>query len=197
MKKEELKKLIDTAAGRIPADVVIQNCKIVNVFSGKIGEGNIAICGDQIAGIGDYEGKEVIDAGGRYAAPGFIDSHIHIESAYVSPEEIGRLLVPHGGTTIIADPHEIVNVCGLDGMEYMMEAAKGTALDIKFMLPSCVPATPFEHAGAVIDADAMKKPMKDDEILGLGEFMDYVGVISGNEYVLERLLVAEDNNKLI
>ena len=105
MKKEELKKLIDTAAGRIPADVVIQNCKIVNVFSGKIVEGNIAICGDQIAGIGDYEGKEVIDAGGRYAAPGFIDSHIHIESAYVSPEEIGRLLVPHGGTTIIADPH--------------------------------------------------------------------------------------------
>ena len=146
MKKDELKRLIDTAAGRIPADVVIKNCKIVNVFSGNITEGSIAICGDQIAGIGEYEGKEVIDAEGRYAAPGFIDSHIHIESSYVSPEEIGRVLVPHGGTTIIADPHEIVNVCGIRGLDYMMEAAKGTKLDVKYVLPSCVPATPFEHA---------------------------------------------------
>ena len=94
MKKEELKKLIDTAAGRIPADLVIKNCKVVNVFSGKIVEGDIAVSGGQIAGIGNYEGKEVVDAQGRYAAPGFIDSHIHIESSYVSPEEIGRLLVP-------------------------------------------------------------------------------------------------------
>ena len=105
--KVELKKLIDTAAGRIPADLVIKNCKIVNVFSGKIQEGDIAFSGNQIAGIGEYEGVKVIDAEGRYAAPGFIDSHIHIESSYVSPEEIGRLLVPHGGTTIMADPHEI------------------------------------------------------------------------------------------
>ena len=155
MKKEELKRLIGPAAGRVPSDTVIKNCRIVNVFSGEITEGDIALCGDQIAGIGDYEGKEVIDAGGRYAAPGFIDSHIHIESSYVSPEEIGRLLVPHGGTTIIADPHEIVNVCGIRGLDYMMEAAGGTKLDIKYMLPSCVPATPFEPAGAVINAPEM------------------------------------------
>ena len=135
-KREELKKLLNTAAGRVPADVVIKNCKIVNVFSGKIKEGNISISDGQIAGIGDYEGKEVVDAQGRYAVPGFIDSHIHIESSYVSPEEIGRLLVPHGGTTIIADPHEIVNVCGIPGLDYMMEAAKGTALDIQYVLPS-------------------------------------------------------------
>ena len=113
MKKEELKKLILTAGGARKADTVIKNCKVVNVFSGKIVEGDIALCGDQIAGIGEYEGEVEIDAEGRYAAPGFIDSHIHIESSYLSPEELGRLLVPHGGTTIIADPHEIVNVLGI------------------------------------------------------------------------------------
>lgn len=195
--KESLKKLIDVAAGRVPADVVIKNCKIVNVFSGKISEGNIALCDGQIAGIGDYEGKEVIDAEGRYAAPGFIDSHIHIESSYVSPEEIGRLLVPHGGTTIIADPHEIVNVCGIDGLDYMMEAAKRTALDIKYVLPSCVPATPFEHAGAVINAPEMKEPITRDNILGLGEFMNFPGVINADDMVLEKLLVAKKEGKFI
>lgn len=197
MKKEELKKLIDTAAGRIPADVVIKNCKVVNVFSGKIVEGDIALSGGQIAGIGEYEGKEVVDAKGRYAAPGFIDSHIHIESSYVSPEEIGRLLVPHGGTTIIADPHEIVNVCGIKGLDYMMEAAKGTALDVKYVLPSCVPATPFEHAGAVINAPEMKEPMKRDGILGLGEFMNFPGVISADDGVLDKLMTAKEEGKII
>ena len=115
------------------------------------------------------EGKEVIDAEGRYAAPGFIDSHIHIESSYVCPEEIGRLLVPHGGTTIMADPHEIVNVCGIAGLDYMMKAAENTVLDVKYELPSCVPATPFEHSGAVIDAEAMKEPITREGIAGLGE----------------------------
>ena len=117
MKKEELKKLILTASGARKADTVIKNCKVVNVFSGKIIEGDIALCGDQIAGVGEYEGEVEIDAEGRYAAPGFIDSHIHIESSYLSPEELGMLLVPHGGTTIIADPHEIViNVLGILGL---------------------------------------------------------------------------------
>lgn len=197
MNKELLKKLIDTAAGRIPADTVIKNCKIVNVFSGKITEGNIALCEGVIAGTGDYEGKTVIDACGKYAAPGFIDSHIHIESSYVSPEELGRLLVPHGGTTIVADPHEIVNVCGIEGLDYMMEAAKGTKLDIKYALPSCVPATPFEHSGAVINAPEMEEPIKRDNIIGLGEFMNFPGVISGDEGVIDKLMVAKDAGKII
>ena len=197
MTKELLKKLIDTAAGRIPADTVIKNCKIVNVFSGKIVEGNIALCEGVIAGIGDYEGKTVVDACGKYAAPGFIDSHIHIESSYVSPEELGRLLVPHGGTTIVADPHEIVNVCGIEGLDYMMEAAKGTKLDIKYVLPSCVPATPFEHSGAVINAPEMEEPIKRDNIIGLGEFMNFPGVIVGDEGVIDKLMVAKDENKII
>lgn len=197
MQKQELKKLIDVAAGRVKADVVIRNCKVVNVFSGKIQEGSIALCGDQIAGIGDYEGEIEIDAEGRYAAPGFIDSHIHIESSYLRPEELGRLLVPHGAATIIADPHEIVNVCGIRGLDYMIEASKGTALDIKYMLPSCVPSTPFENAGAVIDADKMEEPITRDEILGLGEFMNYPGVIGADDSVLEKLLVAKNAGKLI
>ncbi len=197
MNREELKKLILTAGGRIKADTVIKNCKVVNVFSGRIVEGDIAICDSQIAGVGSYEGENEIDAGGRYAAPGFIDSHIHIESSYLSPEELGRILVPHGGTTIIADPHEIVNVLGIKGLDYMMRAAENTKLDIKYMLPSCVPATPFEHAGAVIDAADMEDPVLRDNILGLGEFMNFPGVINGDDSTLDKLLVAKNAGKLI
>ena len=197
MKKEELKKLILTAGGARKADTVIKNCKVVNVFSGKIIEGDIALCGDQIAGVGEYEGEVEIDAEGRYAAPGFIDSHIHIESSYLSPEELGMLLVPHGGTTIIADPHEIVNVLGIPGLDYMMKAAENTKLDIKYMLPSCVPATPFEHAGAVIDAEDMEDPILRDNILGLGEFMNFPGVVNADDATLDKLMVAKDAGKLI
>lgn len=197
MEKERLKKLINVASGRIQADLVIKNCKIVNVFSGKITDGDIAICDDQIAGIGEYSGKETIDANGLYASPGFIESHIHIESSYLSPAELGRLLVPHGTTTIIADPHEIANVCGIKGLDYMMESAKGTNLDIKFVLPSCVPATPFENSGAIIDAKEMKEPIKRENIIGLGEFMNFPGVINADDEVIEKLLVAKNENKII
>jgi len=195
--KESLIKLINVAAGRVPADVVIKNCKVVNVFSGEIEEGNIAICDGQIAGIGEYEGKEVIDAEGRYAAPGFIDSHIHIESSYVSPEELGRLLVPHGGTTIMADPHEIANVCGEAGLAYMVEAGKRTALDIKYELPSCVPATPFENAGAVLSAREIEKLIPSDDFIGLGEFMNFPGVIYTDEDVMDKLVAAKKQGKWI
>jgi adenine deaminase len=198
MNKEVLKNLIDVAAKRKPADLVIKNSKIVDVYNSSIIEGkDIAIANGYIVGIGDYEGENEVDAKGQYAAPGFIDGHIHIESSYVTPEEIGRLLVPHGTTTIIADPHEIVNVCGMDGMNYMLEAAKETKLDIKYMLPSCVPATPFENAGAVIDASTMQEPIKNKHIIGLGEFMDYPGVIGANDEVLNKLLVAINEGKII
>lgn len=195
--KNALKRLIDVAMGRIPADVVIKNCKIVNVFSGTMTEGNIAICDGKIAGIGDYEGIEVVDAQGRYALPGFIDSHIHIESSYVSPEELGRLLVPHGATTIMADPHEIANVCGETGLSYMIEAAKHTALDIKYELPSCVPATPFEHAGAILGAREIEKLIPEESFIGLGEFMNFPGVIAADEEVLDKLVAAKKAGKWI
>ena len=198
MEKHSLKKRIDTAAGRRPADLVIKNCRIVDVYNSSIIEGkSIAISDGCIVGIGDYQGVHEIDAQGQYAAPGFIDSHIHIESSYVTPEEIGRLLVPHGTTTIIADPHEIVNVCGMEGMNYMLEASKGTKLDIRYMLPSCVPATPFENAGAVIDAAKMKEPLRDSRILGLGEFMNYPGVVEADDEVMNKLLIAINEGKLI
>ncbi len=197
MTKEALKKLIQTAAGTIPAETVIKNCKVFNVFTGEFVQGDIALCGGQIAGVGSYSGETEVDAGGRYAVPGFIDSHIHIESSYLSPEELGRLLVPHGGTTIIADPHEIVNVCGIRGLDYMMEAAKNTALDIQYMLPSCVPATPFENAGAVINAPEMAEPIRRDKILGLGEFMNFPGVINADDMVLDKLMCAKEAGKLI
>ena len=195
--RDALAHLIDVAAGRVPADTVIKNCKVVDVYSGQILDGDIALCDGRIAGVGNYEGHETVNAHGMYAAPGFIDSHIHIESSYVTPEEISRLLVPHGGTTIIADPHEIVNVCGLAGLEYMIEAAKGTALDILYMLPSCVPATPFEHSGAVIGAAEMAEPITRPEILGLGEFMNFPGVIAADGPTLDKIVLAQKQHKVI
>lgn len=192
-----LKRLIDVAAGRTSADFVIKNCKVINIFTHKITDGDIAFCKEFIAGVGEYEGKVEFDAGGSYAAPSFIDSHIHIESSFLCPEELGKLLVPHGTSCIIADPHEIVNVCGIDGLDYMIRAAKHTKLDIKFMLPSCVPATPFEHSGAVIDAAAMEEPILRDEILGLGEYMNFPGVIEGQRPDLAKIELAHKCGKLI
>jgi adenine deaminase len=197
MDKKTLKKLIDTAAGRIPADFVIKNGKIADVCSASIVEADIAVSGRFIAGIGRYDGKESVDARGAYIIPGLIESHIHIESSFLTPEELGRLLVPHGTTTIIADPHEIVNVAGITGLNYILDAAGGTAMDIKIMIPSCVPATPYENGGAVVDARAMEEPIKDKRILGLGEFMNYSGVIAADDDVLNKLLLARRWDRLI
>ncbi len=197
MEKKEFQKLIDVAAGRLNADTVIKNCKVIDVYNGGIIHGDIAICNGIIAGIGSYNGEEIIDAKGQYAAPGFIDSHIHIESSYLTPEELGRLIVPRGTTTIIADPHEITNVCGLDGINYMIKASEGVALDIKMMLPSCVPATPWEHSGATINAKDMKEPIKNHKIHGLGEFMNFPGVVNGDSEVLDKLLLARSEGKVV
>jgi len=190
MTKTQLKKRIDVAAGRCPADLVIKNARVVDVYGGAVLEGDIAIVDGLIAGVGTYEGKTTHDAQGRFASPGFIDSHIHIESAYVTPEEIGRLLVPCGATTIIADPHEIVNIKGLAALDYMLQAAEHTALDIKYMLPSCVPATSFEHAGAALSAQDMQQALRDKRLLGLAEFMDFPGVVHATDSALNRLLAA-------
>ncbi|MDR0452219.1 MAG: amidohydrolase family protein, partial [Treponema sp.] len=197
MDRKTLKKLIDTAAGRIPADLVVKNGKIADVYSGSIVEADIAVSGRLIAGIGCYAGNETVDARGAYVIPGLIEGHIHIESSFLGPEELGRLLVPHGTTTIIADPHEIVNVAGIAGLNYMLDAAEGCAMDIKIMIPSCVPATPYENGGAVINARAMRRPLKDKRILGLGEFMNYAGVVSADREALDKLLLARRRGKII
>ncbi|GHV68337.1 adenine deaminase [Spirochaetia bacterium] len=200
MDKDTLKKLIGVAAGRIPADLVIRNGIIADVYSGRFIEGDLAVSGPYIAAItepGSSDGLEIIDAQGQYILPGFIDGHIHIESSFLSPGELGRLLLPLGTCTIIADPHEIVNVCGAAGLEYMMTAAFDTVMDIKFMAPSCVPATPFEHSGAVLDARALAAPLRNENILGLGEFMDYNAVIAGEDAALEKILLAKSRDRLI
>ena len=192
MTKAELKKRIDTAAGRMPADLVIKNAKVVDVYGGAIIAGDIAMTDGCVVGVGTYEGKVVHDAKGKFAAPGLIDSHIHIESSYVTPEEIGRLLVPCGTTTIIADPHEIANIKGLEAVDYMLKAADETVLDIRYMLPSCVPATKFEHAGASIGAGDIAQVLKDKRILGLAEFMDFPGVVAAADSALARLIAAHE-----
>ncbi len=197
MDKKRLAELIDVAAGREFCDLVLKNCKIIDVFSHSIIEGNVGVHKGIIVGIGDYKGVETIDLEGKYLSPGLIDGHIHIESSYVSPEELGKLLVPCGTTTIIADPHEIANVSGLAGLDYMIEASYNTKLDIKYMLPSCVPATSFENAGAVIKAEDMVSHIEKKEILGLGEFMDFPGVINVNSMVIDKLKLAINKGKLI
>ena len=175
-----LRNIIDAAAGRRLADLVIKNCRIVNVLSGEIHSGSVAVFDGKIIGMGkaEYDGAEIFDAQGKFLAPGFIDGHIHIESSYISPEQLGRIIVPRGTTSIIADPHEIANVCGLRGIRYMLDAAKHTRLNIIQAMPSCVPATPFEDAGAVLDAEDMVELLGDENIFGLGEFMNAPGVIN-------------------
>lgn len=197
MNKEKLVNLIEVAAGRKKADVVIKNAHVVDVYTGKLIDGDIAITDGLIAGVGNYEGETTIDAEGGYAAPGFIDGHMHIESVHVSPEEMGRICVPHGTTTLIADPHEIANVAGNTAMRYMMDASDRTALDIRYMYPSCVPATPFEHAGAVLTADEMRKLIDDDRILGIGEFMNYPGVINCADADIDKILLGKEKGMVI
>lgn len=198
MDKRILSSMIDSAMHRIPADLVIRNCNVVDVYTGTVRKDSIAVKYGRIIGFGnDYTGKEEIDAGGAYAAPGLIDAHIHIESSYLSPEEFGRMVVPRGTTTVIADPHEIVNVYGLEGFSYMIHAASRTELSVRYMVPSCVPATSLEDSGAVVNAFDMQWPMGDRHVPGMGEFMNYPGVINKDEDVLNKLLVALNMNKVI
>lgn len=188
---DEIKGLIDTASGREKADLVLKNCNIVNVFTQEIVKGDIAVKDGKIAGIGSYEGNEEIDIKGCYAVPGLIDSHVHIESTMVTPGQFARAVVPRGTTTVIADPHEIANVCGLDGIKYMLEESENLPLNVYIMFPSCVPATPFENSGAKLEAEDIRKLVNNKRALGLGEMMNYQGVISASGSIIEKLQVAE------
>ena len=198
MDKRTLSRMIDAAMHRIPADLVIYNCNIVDVYTGTVRKGSIAVTEGNIVGFGDdYRGQEEYDAKGAYAAPGLIDAHIHIESSYTSPEEFGRMVVPRGTTTVIADPHEIVNVYGLEGFNYMIRAAEKTELSVRYMIPSCVPATPFEDSGAIVNAFDMQWPMGDRHVPGLGEFMNYPGIINKGDEELNKIMVAQNMHKVI
>nr|WP_314505859.1 adenine deaminase [uncultured Lachnoanaerobaculum sp.] len=197
MDKDSLKRLIDVANGKKKAKLVIKNGSIVDVCSGKVFKADLAIAEGYIAGFGEYEGEKEIDIEGKYISPGLMDAHIHIESSYCTPEEFGRMVVPHGTTTVIADPHEIVNVCGINGFHYMQNAAKNTCLSVKYMMPSCVPATSMEDAGCIILAKDMKEDIVSEAVPGLGEFMDYNAIIQNDDIALDKLVLARNHKKII
>ena len=190
MTKAEKKRLIDVAAGREKAELVLKNAKIVNVFTQKIERGDVAIEGGFIAGVGAYGGEKEIDCGGKYLIPGLIDGHMHIESTQLTPAELAKAILPRGTTTLIADPHEIANVCGLAGVEYIAAAAAQTPLTVKVMFPSCVPATPFENSGAVLGSAIVEEHIGDGHIWGLGEYMNYPGVIAADAEDVAKLCAA-------
>jgi len=188
--KEQIKNRIDLAAGREIPELVLKNARIINVFSHEIVEGDLAIHDGKIVGIGQYEGTKEINLEGKFIAPGLIDGHVHIESSMVSPPQFARGVVPRGTTTIIADPHEIGNVRGIEGIKYMIEASEDLPLNVYFMLPSCVPATSFENSGAVLRAQELKELIDHERVLGLGELMDYPSVIKGEDQILDKLVMA-------
>src|SRR6056297_1303090 len=191
---EQIKKMAyrgKLAKGDLTVDLVLKNCKIVNVFTHEIHEDDIAIDSGKIIGFGPYEAKRTIDLEGKYVAPGLVDSHMHLESTLVTPQRLSEISIANGTTTIIADPHEIANVCGVDGIEYLLESSKNIPLNIFFMIPSCVPATAFEDAGASIENKDIEKLLKKDLVLGLGELMDYPNVINGNINMLKKMDLAK------
>ncbi|MDR7854980.1 adenine deaminase [Tissierella sp.] len=192
MSKIELKNLIIKAKGSEKSQLVLKNVNIINVFTGEIIKNNVAIDNGSIVGIGEYKGEEEIDLSGKYLSPGFIDSHVHIESSMSSPSQFARVIVPRGVTSIIADPHEIGNVSGLEGIRYIIEESKNTPLDVYVMLPSCVPSTDFENAGAVLEAEDLAKLLDEETVIGLGEMMNYPGLIAADEKILDKLLLKKD-----
>ncbi len=182
-----LARLISVAKGDSPADLLLANAKVINVFTGKIEEGNIALYGDRIAGIGDYEAKEVVDVGGRHIAPGLINGHIHPESSMLDIGQYARAVVPHGTTSLITDLHEIANVGGVAGIKYVLERARRLPFNLFLMAPSCVPATDRESSGARLGPEEIKEILGWKECLGLGEVMNFPGVIGGDEAVLKKI----------
>lgn len=192
-----LAKRIAVALGQERSELVLKNGSYVNVFTGEVEKGDIAIADGRIVGIGTYSGEKEIDIGGRIAAPGLIDAHVHIESSQLSPEEFARLILPHGTTEIIADPHEIANVCGMAGVRYIAEAAKNTPLEVKVMLPSCVPATAFETSGAHLSAADTEKQIREPYLWGLGEFMNAPGVLGRDGEALGKIEAAHACGKIV
>ena len=185
------------AAGRAPADLVLKNATYVNVFSNELCHGDIAVAEGLIVGMGEYHGKVEVDVSGKLVLPGFIDAHIHLESSLVSPTEFAKAVLPHGTTTVITDPHEIANVMGTDGIEYMLQATEDLPVDVRFMLPSCVPATPLDESGANLDYRAIDSFYDHPRVQGLAEMMNYVGVVNGDGQVVEKIVASQAHHKKI
>ena len=193
----DLRKMMDVASGRRKASLVLKGGTVVNVFTEKTEVADIAIEDGYIAGIGDYEGEHNVDLSGRYICPGFIDGHIHIESAMVSPPEFEKAVLPHGTTAVIADPHEIGNVAGCQGIDYMLETTKDLDLDVFIMMPSCVPATALDESGAVLGPEDLKPYYDNPRVLGLAEVMNSLGVVAGMDDLMGKLSDAGSRGMVI
>lgn len=194
--REALARRIDMAAGRIPVDTLITNCNVVDVFSQTTFESSVAIGDGKIVGFGEYEAANTIDAEGGYLMPGLIDGHVHIESSVVSPAQFAKCVLPYGTTTIVADPHEIANVCGLEGIRYMLDASKNLPLNVRIMLPSCVPATPFENSGAVLEAKELSELIDHEGVHGLAEVMNFPAVVNSDPAMLDKIYMASSRGRV-
>ena len=190
-------RIIAAAAGREPADLVLKNATFVNVFSNELSTMDIAVAEGLIVGMGSYQGRSEVDCTGKIVLPGFLDAHIHLESSLVSPTEFVKAVLPHGTTTVVTDPHEIANVMGTDGIEYMLQATEDLPVDVRFMLPSCVPATPLDESGANLDYRAIDSFYDHPRVQGLAEMMNFVGIINGDSQVVEKIVAAQAHHKKI
>ena len=185
-------RLIRVATGKEPADCILKNARVFNVFTGEIIETDVAIADGRIAALGNYsDAAEVVDLAGRYLVPGFINSHCHVESSMVTPPAYCAEELRHGVTTLITDPHEVANVAGIAGIRFMLESTQSLPINYYVQLPSCVPATPFEHAGAVLSASDLAPLLEESRVLGLGEMMDYPGVVTCKTDKMEKLAMAQ------
>ncbi|MDD6348294.1 MAG: adenine deaminase [Lachnospiraceae bacterium] len=189
------REIIDAAAGKIPADIVFRNAAFVNVFTQEMETADIAVKNGIFCGIGSYEGEKEIDASGKILLPGFVDAHLHLESTLLTPQEFVRAVLPHGTTTVVADPHEIANVMGTDGIRYMLQATEGLPVDVRFMISSCVPATMEDEAGAHLTWWETTPFYKNRRVLGLAEMMDYYGVVDGDDDILRKIRMAMENGR--
>ena len=190
-------RIIAAAAGREPADLVLKNATFVNVFSNELSTMDIAVAEGLIVGMGSYQGRSEVDCTGKIVLPGFLDAHIHLESSLVSPTEFVKAVLPHGTTTVVTDPHEIANVMGTDGIESMLQATEDLPVDVRFMLPSCVPATPLDESGAILDYRAIDSFYDHPRVQGLAEMMNFVGAINGDEQTVEKIVAAQAHHKKI
>ena len=193
-KMRNLQEKLRMARGETPAELLFKNAQLVNVLSGEIHPGNVAVYDGRVIGIGDYEASNVIDLAGAFLSPSFIDGHFHVESSMLTMPEFARAVVPHGTGAVVIDPHEYANVLGLDGIRYVLESSKDLPLDFFIMLPSCVPATPLETAGARLTADDLKLMIADDRIAGVAELMNYPGVYLGMESELAKISAGKGKN---
>ena len=191
------KKLIDVATGRQKADLVLKNACIVNVFTEKIETGDVAIADGRIAGIGKYEGLVEKDMTGKYVCPGFIDGHIHLESSMVAPTEFEKAVLPHGTTAVVTDPHEIANVAGCAGIDFMLKYTENMTLEVFFVVPSCVPATGLDEAGACLEASDIEPFYENPRVIGLAEMMNSYGVDQADPAILDKINVTRKHGRII